>query len=73
MKMYVSGVHGLTARKPLRLKRKNKKREKNDENKKRKETNKEFGARHKIFGVWPFSRDLALVDCLTHHASSTLL
>ena len=49
------------------------KREKNNVNNRRKETNTEFGARHKIVGVWPHSKDSAPGDCLKHHAGGTLL
>ena len=60
--------------KALRLKKEKAKREgKNNGNKKEKETNKEFGARHRIFGVWPRSMGSALGDCLMHHAGGTLL
>ena len=59
--------------KAFKAKEKKRKERKDDENNKRKETNEEFGARHRTFGVWPHSRDSALVDCLTHHAGGTLL
>ena len=37
-----------------------------------KEANIEFGARRRIFGVWPRSMGSARVDYLMHHADGTL-
>ena len=71
--MYASGVHGLIRTKAFKAKEKKRKERKNDENNKRKETNKEFGARHRIFGVWPRSRGSALGDCLMRREDGTLL
>ena len=38
-----------------------------------KETNKEFGARHRTVGVWPRSRGSARGDCLRRHEEGMLL
>ena len=38
-----------------------------------KETNKEFGARHRTFGVWPRSWGSALGDCMMRYKDGTLL
>ena len=38
-----------------------------------KETNTEFGTRHRIFGVWPRSMGSARVDYRMHHADGTPL
>ena len=46
---------------------------KNNGNKREKEMNKEFSARHRIFGVWPRSMGSALGGCQMHHAGGTLL
>ena len=60
--------------KSFKAKRKKVKREeKSNGTNREKETSKEFGARHRIFGVWPRSRGSALGDCLMHHAGGTLL
>ena len=72
-KTYASGVYGLIIGKLLKLKIKTKRERKNNGNNRGKETNKEFGARHRIFGVWPRSKGSALIDCLTHHAGGTPL
>ena len=49
------------------------KREKVTETIEEKETNKEFGTRHRTFGVGPRSRGLALGDFLMHREDGTLL
>ena len=59
--------------KSFKAKNKNEKREKIMDTIGGKETNKDFRARHRIFGVWPRSRGSALIDCLTHHAGGTPL
>ena len=73
--VYVVGAR-FSCKKDLRLKKGKAKREeknRNNGNKREKEMNKEFGARHRIFGVWPRSMGSALGDCLMHHAGGTLL
>ena len=54
-------------------KKKAKREEKVMETKGEKETDKEFGARHRIFRVWPRSMGSALGDCQMRHVGGTLL
>ena len=71
--VYVIGAR-FSHPKALRLKkRRSEKKGINNGNKRDKEMNKECGARHRIFGVWPRSTGSALGDCLMHHADGTLL
>ena len=71
--VYVTGTR-LSRTKSFKPKKgKSKKRGKSNGNNREKEMNKEFGARHRIFGVWPRSKASALGDCLTHYAGGTLL
>ena len=69
--VYVVGVRFSRTR-ALKL-RKAKREEQNYGNTRKKKTNKEFGSRRRIFGVWPRSMGSALGDCLMHYVSGTLL
>ena len=71
--VYVTGARFSRTKSFKAKKGKSEKRGKNKGNSREKETNKEFGAKHRIFEVWPRSKGSALRDYLTHHAGGTLL